>query len=648
MLALDKSLHCIEADEADVQDLFQSESPVTLNLEDQPPQPFDACICGTRREGRIEIYGALLSLRRKTYIFRLEQTPSSEAEYQKALTAALHFMTEMGFSLQSVNLNYSPALRTVIIRNTRVIRPHGSSQAPAAATPTTISPEEPATPAQETTSNAAGVTTPSPAEPPAPPAAHTASFDDETKNILSELQAEIRHLREERDATKRAAVGAMALLKGKLTELTKEKSELENSSMTEIAGLKAEMERLIKDKQDGERESAEKLAALNSSVSDHLAARDQSDRRFRSLLALHQGALQELQEVRRRLELMEAGRERVEMDMAAQTDRMRAAATDLASFKAVTSKMAADLRETEAARDSLELERNDMRLELAAAIAARNELQIKLRQAEARIAEAETRPDTPAVTILQPEGTAMKNSAEPAEEVATEPAPVMAKEDSDRDYDNRATPAEPDKPEAEITDFSVYCEEEPPPLFIPPVQSEHPSIFDDSSSDFFSYARSQEAATPTTFLLDRERAEIEFADPKELTELHHSFNIARISPEGGKPQNCSAHVCALRRNDRHEIYVAISLLESCQTLVYQPERQPDDADEQTRILGEALGFTETVGFMMGEVQLDGGKQTRHEIIEQAQPLRIRERLVVSEGWRVPPCQINLDNHPTTN
>jgi hypothetical protein len=81
------------------------------------------------------------------------------------------------------------------------------------------------------------------------------------------------------------------------------------------------------------------------------------------------------------------------------------------------------------------------------------------------------------------------------------------------------------------------------------------------------------------------------------------MNFARITPDGKFPENSSAYICAIAKNDEMRVFVPFLLTESHKVLVYVPERQPESSDEMDAIINGAIQFTETVGFVMELVRL---------------------------------------------
>ncbi|GFO60576.1 hypothetical protein GMST_29010 [Geomonas silvestris] len=126
MLALDSSIGCIEATGTDVLDLF-SAAPVVLERRSGSGRiSHEAYVCAVRRQAGVKVYVALLAADKKIYVYTTKGDPEPENEYHRTLEVALEFAKGLGFCPERVNLNYSPAMREVVLRNIKILRPTGS------------------------------------------------------------------------------------------------------------------------------------------------------------------------------------------------------------------------------------------------------------------------------------------------------------------------------------------------------------------------------------------------------------------------------------------------------------------------------------------------------------------------------------------
>ena len=116
-------LHFIEADAQDVAAMYRSSSSIMLEHGGRQRQPCDAFICVTNDGDNTSVYVALSLLQSKSFvIFVPERQPTDKKTSDLVLKEAHDFVQEFGFEMQSINLNYSKALKEVVINDLRVVR----------------------------------------------------------------------------------------------------------------------------------------------------------------------------------------------------------------------------------------------------------------------------------------------------------------------------------------------------------------------------------------------------------------------------------------------------------------------------------------------------------------------------------------------
>jgi len=120
MLVLDSTIGCIEATEAEVVDLYRS-VPVMMTA-GAKPSSVEAYVCTIKKKAQVKVYLAFVADDRRIYVY----TEPRKAEDGETVQEALAVARSMGFSPQPVDLNYSPAMREVVVRNTKILRPPGS------------------------------------------------------------------------------------------------------------------------------------------------------------------------------------------------------------------------------------------------------------------------------------------------------------------------------------------------------------------------------------------------------------------------------------------------------------------------------------------------------------------------------------------
>jgi len=126
MLALDSTIGCIEASEPDVLDMYRSSCIVTTPVAGSKPESCEAYVCAIRKKSRVQVYFALVAENKRIYVYTKSGEPDTEERYHHTLQEALNFAGSMGFVPERMNLNYSPAMREVVVRNIKILRPPGS------------------------------------------------------------------------------------------------------------------------------------------------------------------------------------------------------------------------------------------------------------------------------------------------------------------------------------------------------------------------------------------------------------------------------------------------------------------------------------------------------------------------------------------
>ncbi|TGU71054.1 hypothetical protein E4633_11945 [Geomonas terrae] len=131
MLALDSTIGCIEVAESEVLDLFRS-APVTRSSSPgSRPESMEAHLCAIRKKTLVKVYLTFVVNDRKIFVYTAPGKGTSEAEYSRDLEEALECARAMGFSPERVDLSYSPAMREVVVRNSKILRLPGAKVAAA-------------------------------------------------------------------------------------------------------------------------------------------------------------------------------------------------------------------------------------------------------------------------------------------------------------------------------------------------------------------------------------------------------------------------------------------------------------------------------------------------------------------------------------
>ena len=296
MLALDSTIGCFEASESEVLDLYRSAPVVTTSGSGSKPSSLEAYVCAIKKKTQVKVYLAFVADDRRIYVYTDPGKPKNDESHQHRVEDALAVARSMGFSPEPVDLNYSPAMRGVVLRNIKILRPpggkvnailkHGASGAPTL--PIAKKPDPAQQQKQQTTRTAApcAATPPVPVNPPitaAIPAAAPVPSPQPTpepkdkeqemhaRSALSQLKKELQAVVAERDAQS-----------VQLRQLT----ALQQVTTAELAGAREECVRVTVER-DG-------LAQCKKQLDGVVAEKDALAQNLRELEALHQAAAAEL------------------------------------------------------------------------------------------------------------------------------------------------------------------------------------------------------------------------------------------------------------------------------------------------------------------------------------------------------------------
>ena len=250
----DSSLNYLQIEEPNLHEAYRSTATVTPPTGDCAGIACEAYLCTTKEDRQLRVYAALLEIRSKEIlVYPCSPQPATAAEYAKTLKEGIAFLKSLGFSLEPINLNFSTAMRQVIIRDIRVLRPPDPQRTPSRSRSQQTPPASPAEPA-------ALPDKPAPPPPPEKPqvAAHPtdkkhAPKGEESKTAaagpgpadagIEKLQAQLR-----------AHEQALGAAKQKLERLSAAHKSAEDAAAQQIAALREELART----------TAEKLAAVKA------------------------------------------------------------------------------------------------------------------------------------------------------------------------------------------------------------------------------------------------------------------------------------------------------------------------------------------------------------------------------------------------
>ena len=122
--AINPSLTHIEIPEANILEIYRSTGQVQLSDARFRNHPCEAVICIGRVEKTVTARVALLETDKNSiFVYTSDFSAEQSSDYPKVLSEAQEFTATFGFTMEKVNLEFSPAMREVIIKGIRVMRP---------------------------------------------------------------------------------------------------------------------------------------------------------------------------------------------------------------------------------------------------------------------------------------------------------------------------------------------------------------------------------------------------------------------------------------------------------------------------------------------------------------------------------------------
>ncbi|UFS69499.1 hypothetical protein LPW11_16555 [Geomonas sp. RF6] len=122
MFALNTALKWIEEAESDVLEIFQSD-PLSVSLNGSKPEKRTAYVCAVKKKTKVQVYVAFTSRHGESVIYTRTGANESVKNYGESVEEGIGFARSMGFALEPVNLDYSPALREVVLQGLKIFTP---------------------------------------------------------------------------------------------------------------------------------------------------------------------------------------------------------------------------------------------------------------------------------------------------------------------------------------------------------------------------------------------------------------------------------------------------------------------------------------------------------------------------------------------
>lgn len=680
-LSLSTTLTHITIDESAIIDIYRSTQPVTPPDAMYGGHPCEAYFCTGRENSQMLAYVAILDTTTKVpFIFTDTCDGKDAAACRQLMAEANERIVSLGFSLKKIAIDYGVAMRQVIIRNLRIMRPPERTR-------TSPTPQK-QVPSGEKSAVPAGTTAEAPKQHgaaaqqrhvPAPSDSLSVEPCRDDNSVLSmklsALQAAFDRIAQEKSEAETSAGQTIAELTTQLEQATAACTKAENAARENLAHYRqADDARLDEIEQLG---SAFKLAAeARLEAQDTLSSeRDQhrkSEARATGEIARREAELKE-ERVRsaalekRLLEaedgLHEAGsaleaeiKRRSENETTAKK-RERLLRKELGTLRDESSATKALLRDSEEQYQALLEEHDQLRARLSEAVetAVRPEeqgareaaLMRELEQTKAayqavagQLEEAKTERDL-AMEALEAE----LHAAD--EKVALLAADVerLSSEKLSWDFDNASfknkvrSAVERAGKEKQVLQEELHRLREQlneGPLSAAPVKADftEPDIprslvmaeadaESPRAADKYSMGSSWGApgsafqSGDSVFRHDPKLATISCHSSDDIIEIHGAINAIQAGPFGKKSQVCRAYVMGMRHGKKTSVYLAWLLQEERCVLVCKPEKQPENAAGYAAIMRDAIFYFESTGLMMDSFDLSKGAQHQLKALEES-------------------------------
>ncbi len=673
------SVEYVKIDEPSLYELFQSKSPVVPEDPSFCGRKCEAYICTAKEGQQLRIFVSFLdTVFKQIYVYTPDSDPVDTADYPRLLAQAHEFVAAKGFVVEKVNIDFSAAIRQVIIRSLRVMRPPAASQKkllhlvpPAEKASTETEAEKPsATPHKKQ--------------------AAPEHRSPDVERMLAEKDALLQQVRAELAAVKLEAERVHTERSGEATRASANYAELQtryNKAVTaqknaeellakadrqqlleqdassrdsaerdkltsEIALLRTELTEALAAKDTMAEMSKKELAAVNKVLAKAVAEKEALEQQLAAEKAAGAAALEvlqgELAALNARLveerEIDKSLIERLQGELDAAADAANAELATLAGELAVARASLAHL-------DQVQNELQDARLELTQLSKDNNLILVELEQlAEERQAERAASADE--VALLRTENERLTKSLLIQEQVAQREQTALRAELRVMVAEMAAggtLPVQTSVPSATRDNVPLSPMKgnsgnaAPPPAVageplpdLPEQEHEelHEEEADASSSgaaealamlDPESTFSAAGADSTTEFRLDAGLATVPYRSSVDVLAVFFSINTIQAVPIGREVQKCSGYVCAVADDGVPRIYIAWHMPESGRVAVYVPHQQPGDKESCATVLRDAIQYFEIMGFMMEKHDLGATPQKRRSVLKKIPVLKRVEK-----------------------
>ncbi|HEY5973507.1 MAG TPA: hypothetical protein VIU41_02075 [Geobacteraceae bacterium] len=122
--SIDPSLTFVNISETTLYHLFRSVGAVVPMDDRYGKRPCEAYICSSKTDKGMQLFVAVIDAKKHlTTVYRSAVEPKNNDEYGRLLKEAQQFAASLGFAMEQVNVEFSAAMRQVIMKDIRVLRP---------------------------------------------------------------------------------------------------------------------------------------------------------------------------------------------------------------------------------------------------------------------------------------------------------------------------------------------------------------------------------------------------------------------------------------------------------------------------------------------------------------------------------------------
>jgi hypothetical protein len=670
--SLNQSLTHIEIKEPDLAEIYRSSNSAVPPEEQCQGHLCEAYVCSSREDDRFCVYVAFFDTStQRPVILSTTSDARKPADQKRLVNEALKLTKSMGFDMEPLKLDYSAAMRQVIIQGINVMRPPSRSG------------KQPSK------------TVAAPVEAPLPPPDDAPPNDDAKPQDFATSEVETPSLPEVTPPEVAALSAEVADLRRALTDMESAKDETEKMAEQTIMAIKLELERttalyrervesFLEESGDRRQEQVpegeansdllaelgsktEALRTLEEMLVSETAHRRESETKADELAHHLEQAEEESAALRRELDKLHqdvaAERLRNEEQLAGEVSRQDAdeqAATEREQL--LRDELAAVRHENGVVQDTLnnvlkehqvlvnELEA--LRAELAvlresAGIARQQErdalveeqegLQSSIKRLEHEQVEARQRYET----LLAEKELELRSACAELKSLSTKQEHLLGEkklwDTIAGSFKKKAHKAvDRLKREKQALEEKLKQMEEAGPSPVSPVPlygqtGAEPSAvaeravaspfaalgLTDNGSGFAGFGSLGPAtAGDSTIRYAPQVSVISYHSTDDIIELYGSANVVRATPEGRQSQDCSAYVCVVEHGGKTAIHLAWHLLDSGEVLICLPEKQPEGAASYARALQDAIFYFESIGFMMDRFELSRNSHRQLKALEK--------------------------------